>query len=252
MAENTSSGFDEDFVKQLTRDIPPGRGRGWRKWLLASLVVTFLAGAASLVARFRLRDNDDAALAEMAIGLLVPLSENRLEAALAVCAAGGRGGPSPSREILGATETQNKAPQNSATGLDAPAAARLRDLANLRAEMAAAGVHWSDITPLAFGGVRADVFEPDSMTKPAVAVIGEIFFVSRGRVYAIEASARRVRDAYVLVELWQWARTELRADQVERYAAKRFLDFMREPAQSADGIELQRPQHVFVRLDRPR
>jgi len=53
------------------------------------------------------------------------------------------------------------------------------------------GVSWDNVRPLAFGGAQAVVLAPDVMRRPAVALTGNIYFSSAGRVSLIKVSAKQ-------------------------------------------------------------
>ena len=95
---------------------------------------------------------DREALTQMPSVLLVGLQDEDYDKALAVCAEG-----EPGAQMLAGEDRQVFVPAAGSTEGRAANArnVRIESLTILRQQLAQLGVQWSDITPIAFGGVRA-------------------------------------------------------------------------------------------------
>jgi hypothetical protein len=123
--------------------------------------------------------------------------------------------------------------------------ARQKLLAKIRADVEAKGGRWADAKAVAFGGVRARV--ADSAGVATEVLMGNVYFVAGGKLFALELSAERVDDAYVPTDLWQCAAldfppTDLKA--IDKHATDCYQTFTKEP--SAQGTQILDPKAVFI------
>ncbi|MBX7254783.1 MAG: hypothetical protein K1Y02_00380 [Candidatus Hydrogenedentes bacterium] len=215
---------------------------------MAVIVVTVFA-ASLLAGAYTFRSSifgvEDRAITAFSMTLLKSLSENRLEDALAVCPEGSSAG-----QLLYEEERRVFKPGEQVETAATPEAAqkRIDGLALLRKELESQGVSWSDVRPVAFGGVRARVLDPQRMRAAATALTGNIFFSSGGRVFAVEVSAWRCDGQYVLLDVWQGAALPTDASDVGAYSKEQYREFQKESGADGEGAEIERAKHIYVRM----
>ncbi len=236
----------EHVLRSTTRP----RRRIGRMWLFVPIVglvaaVGVYAGSyayGSLGAFWLWRDSR--AINELSVVLLHAMVEGRMEDALAVCPEG-----SVSGQTLFAEEQRVFLPElaRSIHANQDAVQARVEQLSEIRKELESQGVDWHDVTPVAFGGIRARVLDSTRMREPATALVGNIYFKSAGKIFAIELSAWRCKDSYVLVDIWQGIVVPADADALEQFTHDRYQDF---PKDTPDGnrTQVDRVTHLFVRL----
>ncbi len=210
--------------------------------VLALLVVALTGGASALFTSFAL---DRGLLIDTTVGFLAAVASENPEAALRFCAEGDVGA-----QHLAAEDARTFQPGYGASTIVAAPdrAARLALLSDMRAELTQAGVDWAALTPLAFGGTSARVFDADLMQKPASVLVGNVYFSSADKLYAIEVSLRECLGTFVVVDVWRWETLNITPKQVKSHATEQHRALKREPALPDGPAELDRPRQVFVKL----
>ena len=122
-------------------------------------------------------------------------------------------------------------------------------LAATRETLLKQGADLTDLRPLAFGGARATILDPDGMAESVVALTGEMFFAVGAQVYALELTLRECAGQYVITDFWKCAPVDATLDTIEATAASRFRAFLEEKAKAGESAEIRRARHVFVMLD---
>ncbi len=216
---------------------------------LITVVVMLLSGGTLLAGAYSFRSSifgvEDRAITAFSMTLLKGIAENRLDTALAVCPEGSYSG-----QLLFEEEQRVFRPDvqvEAAVGPDA-AQKRMDALAEIRAELEAQGVSWNDVRPVAFGGVRARVLEPERMRAPATALTGNIFFASGDRVFALELTAWRCDGEYVLLDVWQGAALPDDTSDVAAYSKEQFRAFQNDAGSADVAAEVDRAKNIFVRM----
>ena len=123
---------------------------------------------------------------------------------------------------------------------------QLNVLKTVHAGLQESGVNWSDVTPLAFGGIRARV-QGNGMKRPLTALTGDLYFKSGNGVYAVEISAWRCNGQYVIVDVWKGYPVQSDASGLKAVAAKRFEQYEQEQSDSP-SLELSYEKSVFVQF----
>ena len=239
--------FDDDLMAAICR---PSRGpqKAARVVLRVAVVLLVLAGLvaaggfALFLSPFWPRPEP---VAPMCTLLIDALRSGRLDEASSVCA-----DAAPGRNLL-LEENQRLALRFPD---DAPEHVRRSSeafLADVRDGLADAGLSCEAIRPLAFGGVRAKVFDPEHMRGPAVAMTGELYFAVGDAVYALELTARRCKDGYVVTDFWKCAPIDAAPATLESHSIQRFRAFKEKRPEAEGRILVQRPRHVYIVLEPP-
>ena len=122
-------------------------------------------------------------------------------------------------------------------------------LTALRDRLAAEGLAWDRVHPVAFGGLVASVTANDSKARDkAKSVLGEVYFESDGAVYALELTARRCGRQYVVVDFWRCTRTPVAPDGLEKYSLGRFQTLGQEPDAGNVPVRVKDLQSVFAKV----
>lgn len=121
---------------------------------------------------------------------------------------------------------------------------RVAALETLRSELANAGVDWTDVHPVAFGGIRGRVDAAD-MEGPVTSLAGSVYFASRGGLYALEFSAWRCDGDYVITEVWQGSEVAVGLEDLETLSSAQFDAFERESPEPDSPVEIEYPKHLF-------
>lgn len=245
--------FEGEALDQISgtsrfRVAPRARTAHSNSSLIAVLAVTvtaasLLAGAYSF--RSSLFGVEDRAITEFSMILLKSMAENRLESALAVCPEGSAGG-----QLLYEEERRVFRPEVQVDAAVTPEAAqrRIDSLALVRNELESQGVTWADVQPVAFGGVRARVLDPERMRAAATALTGNIFFASGGKVFAVEVSAWRCDGQYVLLDVWQGTALPSGANDVAAFSKEQYRAFQKDAGAEGERADIDRAKHIFVRM----
>lgn len=221
------------------RHSPARRRRGWG---LAGFAVVAACG---LTVAFSLGfgSGDERAVRTMGDEFLTHFASGNIRAAAARFEEGAMGAP-----LIESERARLGLPANRPVGNSDAKAERRRQLERIRRELEADGVAWERVRPLAFGGAQAEVMAPDVMRRAAVALTGNIYFSSGGRVYLIEVSARRCGRHYILTELWQWKRLDGGHTDLQEHALEEYLAFKDENPAPREAAIVTQPQFIFTNL----
>lgn len=219
MDRRTRLQFERELVKQPT-DGDSNRHASMRGLYLSAvgLAVFLGAGIALVVAAVIPRvwgQSEDAALKSMLATFAQKLQEGDLDGALGAWIEENGAADSPPNPL--SSQTLQTDPNN-----------RLETLAELRSDLEAYGLDWSETRPAAFVGLSADVCDPREMPAPVRVVLGNLYLISKGKLFSVELSARKVQDRYFLVELWQWGLLEAHLDSLTDAGVSHLLKFDRE------------------------
>lgn len=209
---------------------------------ICALLFLALAGTVFAVAWNRdliLVDARSRALEQMAYGLFYPLKSGHIEAALAVCA----DGPDGQRLLREAEQAAFGAAAPEPAAADAPTC--LGALQTFRAQLSELGVDWTLAAPVAIAGVEAQVFEPGLMDQPLTAFTGDLYLESGGRMYALNLSARRSSNAYIVTDLWSVKALPVAPGGLEPHAQAHY------PAIGQELAGITGVHFIFKRLNPP-
>ncbi len=159
---------------------------------------------------------------------------------LSVCAEG----PEGARKLA---KLQSKAFDSEAgiDDLDFSQEDRLRALEQLRTELGSAGVDWTDVRLLAFGGIRGHVIDSKDMRKPVTSLTGSVYFASGDRIYAVEFTAWRCDGDYVVTDVWQGSEVSVGYEDLETLSAAQFDAFERELPEPDSPVRIEYPKQLF-------
>ncbi len=221
------------------RRLPVRRRRRWRLAAFAVVMACALTVAFSLGFGSR----DERAVRVMGDEFLTSLAAGNIPAAMARFEEGAMGAP-----LIQSERSRLGLPESNPASHPEARAERQRQLERVRRELEADGVAWDKVRPLAFGGAQAEVLAPDVMRRAAVAVTGNIYFSSGGRVYLIEVSAKRCGRHYIMTELWQWKRLDGGHTDLQEHALQEYLTFKNDNPASPDPAIVAQPQFIFTAL----
>jgi hypothetical protein len=134
----------------------------------------------------------------------------------------------------------------------APAGVRLSCadvLSTIQSDLAAEGVTWGRIRPLAFGGVYAKLYDRTTMADSARSVTGNLYFAANDDVYALELTARLCGSQYVITDVWKCFPVSISPERISDDAKLRFREFEQEPADEGQGVSITQTRRVFIHLD---
>jgi len=239
--------FDDDLMAAICQPSrrPRQAARAVLRVAAAVLVVAGLVAAGAFALSLSPFWPRREPLAPMCTLLVDALRSGRLEQASSVCA---DAAPGQARLLEDNQRLALRFPN------DAPEYVRRSSqafLADVRDRLADAGLTCEAIRPLAFGGVRAKVFDADHMREPAVAMTGELYFAVGEAVYAVELTARRCKDGYVVTDFWKCAPVDAVPATLESYSIQRFRAFKEKRPEAKEDILIQRPRHVYIVLEPP-
>lgn len=212
--------------------------RGVRVLASFLLIAGLVAAAGAAVARAGFFSTERRSIERMSMGILSGFASNDFRAALKVCAEGewGRGliQQEEARVFRGTPPVRNGSETEREESLHA-----------LHQILTQSGASWSDVRPLAFGGIRARVEDVATMSRPLTVLTGGIFFESADRVFAIELSAWRCNGEYVVVDVWK--ATELQGGRagIQPETDRIYRAFQQESDEQA-GLKITYPKTVFV------
>lgn len=239
--------FDDELLAELCRvrrrRRKPARTRRRWPWRLGAVAVAGLL-IGWMGTPLRSKSDDEHALKHMAAVLIASLAENNLREALALWAKGEVQIAVPG-EVEGSVVAAG-APQEQPPPTESTHRARLALLEKIRSDLEKAGVRWDAVRLLAFGGVRARVHDSAGMTPPETRTVGDLYFTSRGKVFAIELSACEVKGVAFLIELWRWLPLDVAPEGVEDHWRRRCQSFEREPVNDDQAVTLSRVRRVFI------
>ena len=175
--------------------------------------------------------------------LLTGLATGDMDMAVSVCAESGAGAQLVASEEGNAfRQTASVAPSQAALE------ARIGTLQAIRTELELAGVAWSDVRPVAFGGIRGRVVNEASMRKPITVLAGSLYFASAGRLFALEFTAWRCDGAYVVTDVWQGSVVSVGQDGLQALSQGQFDAFLQEPPDAETSLGIEYPKHLFFNL----
>ncbi len=122
-------------------------------------------------------------------------------------------------------------------------------LSTIRSDLAAQQVAWSQVQPLAFGGVYAKLFDRETMADPARSVTGNLYFAVADHVYAIELTARLCGSQYVVTDVWKCFPVPVLPEKVSEDAKLRFREFQKEAGAETNSVDISQVRRVFIQLD---
>lgn len=217
----------EVLARSVTARFPSARRTRGRVLRIAA-VVALLAGVVSVGGGFAARTgffgSERRALARMSTTFINGLADVDAARALEACAESNEG----------AKKVRDEEQRVFGESLSDPAADAERQLAELRAlrsELEAQGVQWSDVTPFAFGGVRARI-SGDAMKQDLTVLTGEIYFKSAGRVFAVEISAWRCDGQFVIVDVWKGFPMSDSVTDLAAFSAEQAVKLQQEASQA--------------------
>lgn len=120
-------------------------------------------------------------------------------------------------------------------------------LKNARRQLTDHGVVLEQITPLAFGGIEAKVLDAATMSNPAVSVTGELYFQADAKVYALELTARKCGDDFVVTGFWRCQPIDVPAEDLKRYARGKYAE-EETAATDSDTVKVSIIRRIFVPL----
>lgn len=222
------------------------RGRQAAQWVFA---VCLIAGMSYGAVHFRFnpfRERQAKALGAMASAVVEALRANDLAAAAEYCA-DGEGGAA----FLQEANARIFRPGQQPPAQHGARVACIEFLAAMRKDMGQQGLPWERAQPLAFGGIQAQVLDPQKMRKAAVSVTGDLYFSAAGAVYALELTARRCDTHYVVVDFWKCESLSISPEAIEAYSSARFKNMLKKPAIEPEQPKIKHPRYVFVGLKEP-
>jgi hypothetical protein len=223
-----------NFVGRLTGSNARQRSALWGR---LGLVLAATAVAAGTWGWFHF--NDEKALAETSKAFMDALKTGNASASTAILASSEAGATLLAKDIVrvqAKAQADPKADKHEMT----PTLDQIHDT------LAKDGVDWSNVQPLAFGGVRAQVADPATMKTYATVVNGELYFGSGAGVFAVEFTSRKCGSMFVITDIWQYHALDVTKEKLAEYSNKRFREFADEQEDPKDTVKLRSPKHIFV------
>jgi len=236
--------FDDELMASIRRPTYGRRHRGMAAGLLV-LTVGIVGGLIYGAIHFRFkppRARQHETLSVMGCAVVEALCTNDM-APLSIFCADGESGAALLRE----DDDRIFIPGQPVATSDFSRVPCLEFLVAMHADMAEQGFLWERIRPLAFGGVQANVFDPGTMRKAAVSVTGSIYFSAGSAVYALDVTARRCDDRYVIVDFWKCGAVEVSPANIERYSLEQYNRFLGEL--DSDPIKITHSKHVYLSIE---
>ncbi|MCX5771025.1 MAG: hypothetical protein NTZ09_12240 [Candidatus Hydrogenedentes bacterium] len=120
-------------------------------------------------------------------------------------------------------------------------------LKNARQQLTDQRVELGQITPLAFGGVEAKVLDPATMSNPAVSVMGELYFQAGAKLYALELTARKCGDDFVVTSFWRCQPVDVAAEDLKARARDKYPQ-EETAATDANTVKITSIRRIFIPL----
>ena len=239
--------FERDLMAEIARPSSPRRhiGRLVRVVLMLAIVASVLAVAAYGVTRLAsFWPGHRVPLMRTGEALSEALRSGNMAGALKYCA------DSPEGQLLLAQDNARVWNEGSepVARAESPSSAEflIATHAKLLVRPDLAGLR-----PLAFGGARATILDPDRMAEPAIALTGDLYLAVGEEVYVLELTMRECAGQYVVTDFSNCAPVDTTPDTIEQTAASRFRAFQEEKAKMGESAEILRAKHVFVTFDAP-
>lgn len=233
--------FERDVLAHDPRFAQRALARPRNRALRVTAIVMLMGGAAAVggavAARAGFFNVEGRAIARMAKTFVNGLADPGASGALDACAEGVEGA-----ELIASEERAVFGDSVSHSAGDAQQ--QLVTLRSLRTELESQGVSWSDVTPFAFGGVRARV-ESAAMKRPLTVLTGEIYFKSAGKTYAVEVSTWRCDGRFVIVDVWKAFPMSASVTDLAAYSAEQAAKLQQQSA-DAGSLNLSYLKQVFV------
>lgn len=204
---------------------------------LALLVV--LAVGATHFLRTPVRASEAEPIVRMAMGVLESLKSNAFGTPPVFCAESEAGAALLREEDKRLFKSRKPASESRRACTDS--------LRSIRDAMAGEGMAWEQIRPLAFGGVGAKVLDASTMNDEARSLTGAVYFEAAGRVYALELTARRCGNQYVVTDVWSCRAVDVQPAALETFVDGRFRAFREEPAKTGEAA-IKSAKELFVAL----
>ncbi|MBI4556720.1 MAG: TMF family protein [Candidatus Hydrogenedentes bacterium] len=229
-----------------------GVQRSTRRTISARLLFTALTGALVAVGATAMGfagwtsfvGSDSAALQRISGALLEALRSDNLELALAVSAESEEG----IRLLESEQERVSLSESRENSAVDATRASLKENLTELRDQLKQQGVEFSRLTPLAFGGVRARIQNPETMNRPVTVVVGDVFFAVGEVTYGFELTARRCGADYIITEVWQCSPMAVQPDSLREYTQALYRAVREAPGTGENGVRISGARCVYVAL----
>jgi len=125
-------------------------------------------------------------------------------------------------------------------------------LKNARRQLTEQGVVLGQITPAAFGGIEAKVLDPATMSNPAVSVTGELYFQAGAKLYALELTARKCGDDFVVTSFWRCQPIDVPAEDLKAYAREKYPEDESAPATNTDTVKITSIRRIFIPIAKNR
>ncbi|MCC6487227.1 MAG: hypothetical protein IT364_06980 [Candidatus Hydrogenedentes bacterium] len=186
---------------------------------------------------------DRRAVTRTAEALLTGIASGDMALATSVCAESSEGAQRLASED-GSAFLQATSSTSGQEALDA----RKSTLQAIRMELEQAGASWSDVRPVAFGGIRGRVIDEAAMRKPITVIAGTVYFASAGRLYALEFTAWRCDGSYVITDVWQGSPVTASVDDLKSFSQAQFDAFLQEPADAETPLGIEYPKHLFFTM----
>ncbi|MCC6698182.1 MAG: hypothetical protein IT365_21345 [Candidatus Hydrogenedentes bacterium] len=240
--------FEGDVLAQIytPSDLRPrvrARRRTFRTFLAALVITVSVALGGGMLVQSGFFSADRRAITRTAETLLTGMASGDMALATSVCAESSEGTRRLANEEGNAFRQVVPAASNQ-EALEA----RRNTLHAIRSELEQAGVAWSDVRPVAFGGIRGRVIDEAAMQKPITVVAGTLYFASAGRLYALEFTAWRCEGAYVITDVWQGSPVTGGPGELKALSQGQFDAFLQEPPDAGVSLGIEYPKHIFFTL----
>lgn len=137
--------------------------------------------------------------------------------------------------------------QKPAPALESPAAISCYGfLESVRRQLARPGSALPPVTPVAFGGIEANVIDTAAMSSPAESVTGELYFQAGAQMYALEFTARVCGDTAVVTSFWRLQPVDAPAEELKTFSEQRYPAAL--APQSGSTLAITNIRHIFIPL----
>lgn len=244
--------FENDIMCRLGVPVPASRprpvgGAGIRLALAAFCAMFLIMATAWGFSGFlgmSGRHQDKQALAELTKTLVSALQTGDLRAAMALTVDDENG----KRQLEQSSDASPGSVQAAAKGSGKIAESGCQAfLVALREQLAREGVAWDAVRPVGFGGLVASVAAHDGKGRDkAKSILGEVYFASGEKVYALELTARKCSEGYVVMDFWSCKPVPVGAEGLEKYSLGRFQSLGQEPDEKGLPVKVKDLRSVFA------